>query len=123
MQVESCERCQRNNKKLQKQAGILHPIVVEPKLWHQVGMDLIGPLRETARGNKYIVTLTDYFPKWAEAVALPDKCAVGVAKFIYSVRNIVLLSLRFSQCIYHADHVLLWMPKYDHHRPGKGVLE
>ena len=52
-------------------------IVVEPYIWHQVGMDLISlSLRE----NKYIMTLTDYFSKWAEAAALPDKCAVGVAK-------------------------------------------
>ena len=31
-------------------------------------MDLIGPLPETPRGNKYIATLTGYFSKWAEAV-------------------------------------------------------
>ena len=48
-------------------------------------MDLIGPMPETPRGNKYIVTLTDYFSKWAEAAPLKDKGAVGVAKFIYSV--------------------------------------
>ena len=29
----------------------------------QVGIDLIGPLQETPRGNKYIVTLVDYFSK------------------------------------------------------------
>ena len=28
----------------------------------QLGMDMIGPLSETPRGNKYIVTLTDTFP-------------------------------------------------------------
>ena len=55
-------------------------------------MDLIGPLPETPRGNKYIVILTDYFSKWAEAAplqdktALEDKTALGVAKFIFSVR-------------------------------------
>lgn len=48
-------------------------------------MDLIGPMPETPRGNKYIITITDYFSKWAEAGALPDKSALGVAKFIYSV--------------------------------------
>ena len=83
--MESCEKCQRNNKKLHKQGGALHPIAVTPKIWRQVGMDLVGPLKETPRGNKYIVTLTDYFSKWAEAAPLPDKSAVGVAKFIYSV--------------------------------------
>ena len=48
-------------------------------------MDLIGPLPETPRGNKYIVILTDYFSKWAEAAPLQDKTALGVAKFIFSV--------------------------------------
>ncbi len=37
-----------------------------------MGMDLIGPLPETTRGNKYIVTVTDYFSKWAEAAPLPS---------------------------------------------------
>lgn len=54
-------------------------------MWKQVGADLIGPMPTTPRGNKYIITLTDYFSKWAEAAALPDKSAKGVAKFIYKV--------------------------------------
>ena len=33
-------------------------------------MDLVGPLPETPRGHKYIMTLTDYYTKWAEAAAL-----------------------------------------------------
>lgn len=52
-----------------------------------MGIDLIGPLPETARGNKYIVTLTDYFSKWAEAAPLSSKHAAGVATFIYSVSD------------------------------------
>ena len=47
-------------------------------------MNLIGPLTETPRGNKYIITLTDYFSKWAEATALPDKTADGVTRFMNS---------------------------------------
>lgn len=85
MQVRSCEKCQRNNHKLQKTSGTLHPIPVKAKVWSQVGMDLIGPMPETPRGNRYIVTLTDYFSKWAEAAPLADKTALGVAKFIFSV--------------------------------------
>lgn len=48
-------------------------------------MDIVGPLPETSCGNKYIVTLTDYFTKWAEASALPNKSAESVATFMYSV--------------------------------------
>ncbi len=55
-----------------KPASTLHPMPVKPKVWHTVGMDLIGLLTETPRGNKYVITLTDYFSKWAEAVPLPD---------------------------------------------------
>ena len=73
------------NKKLKTSTTELHPIPVKAQIWSQVGMDLIGPLTETPRSNKYIITLTDYFSKWAEAIALPDKSAFGVARFMYSV--------------------------------------
>ena len=56
-------------------------------------MDLIGPLHMTQRGNKFIVTLTDYFSKWAEAAPLTDKSALGIAKFIFSV------SYMYANCI------------------------
>ena len=51
----------------------------------QVGIDLIGLLPETPRGNKYIVTLVDYFSKWPEAEPLPNKSAKGVALFLYKM--------------------------------------
>ena len=86
LQVDTCGKCQKNKKKLQKSSGTLHPIAVKPQFWQQVGMDLVGPLNETPRENKYIVTLTDYFTKWVEAAAPPpDKCAASVAQFIYSM--------------------------------------
>ncbi len=52
-------------------------------------MDLIGPLTQTSHGNKYIITLTDYFSKWAEAAPLSDKTAGVVARFVYSVSNFI----------------------------------
>ena len=39
-----------------KASGVLHPIPVLPKIWCQVGIDLIGPMPETPRVNKYVVT-------------------------------------------------------------------
>ena len=85
IQIGSCENCQKNKHKLCKESGVLHPIPVAPQLWKQVGIDLIGPMPVTARGNKYIITLTDYFSKWAEAAPLLDKTALGIAKFVYTV--------------------------------------
>ena len=45
----------------------------------QVGIDLIDPLPKTPMGNRYIITLVDFFSKWPEAAPLPDKSAQCVA--------------------------------------------
>lgn len=49
------------------------------------GVDLVVPLPETVRGNKCIVTATDYFSKRPEAASFPDKTAVGMANFLFSL--------------------------------------
>lgn len=97
--VETCDVCQKVNDKFSKPPTKLRPIPIESEIWHQVwsqvknymllqfnlqvGIDLIGPLPLTKDGNKYIITMIDYFSKWPEAQALPNKCAQGVACFIY----------------------------------------
>ena len=43
---------------------------------------MIGPLPKTPKGNKYIITLVDYFSKWPEAEAVPDKSAKTVSVFL-----------------------------------------
>ena len=64
---------------------VLHPIPVHPEVWHMVGMDLIGPLKKTEDGHQYILTMTDYFSKYVEVVALPNKQAPTVAGGIFQV--------------------------------------
>ena len=49
------------------------------------GFIIVGSLPETPWGSKYIITATDYFSKWPEAAPLPDKTAVGVAEFLFSL--------------------------------------
>lgn len=48
-------------------------------------MDLIGPLPNTRRGNKYVITLVDYFSKGPEAAPPKDKFATGVALFLHDL--------------------------------------
>ena len=57
--VRKCPQCQKNNTNFIKTNAKLHPIPVQPKVWCQVGIDLIGPLPTTSKGNKYVVTLVD----------------------------------------------------------------
>ncbi len=47
-----------------------------------VAFDVIGPLPTTANGNRFILTVIDYFSKWAEAYALPNHKAEIVADCI-----------------------------------------
>ena len=83
-QIKCCDRCQRQQPLLKSQVPELHPIPVDAAVWCLVGMDLIGPLKKTSRGNQYVLTMTCYFSKWVEACAIPDKTAVSVASAIYS---------------------------------------
>lgn len=45
----------------------------------RIAIDILGPLPVTENGNEYVMVVTDYFTKWAEAFALPDHTALTVA--------------------------------------------
>lgn len=45
-------------------------------------LDYMGPLPETARGNRHILVMMDHFTKWCEAFATSDQKAVTVAKIL-----------------------------------------
>ena len=47
-------------------------------------MDLFGPCKTSDTGNKYVLTMTDAFTKYAEIVAIPNKEAVTVAYAIFT---------------------------------------
>src|SRR6266498_931223 len=46
--------------------------------YYQWGIDIVGPLTETSRGNKYIVVAIDYFTKYPKARALANANARNV---------------------------------------------
>ena len=78
--IKSCDQCQRRGKTKNKQE--LHSIpIYEP--FYRIGIDIVGPLPQTTKGNKYIVVAIDYFTKWPEARAIPEATAKEVTKFIY----------------------------------------
>lgn len=82
--VQSCDKCQRENR-LRKTPSVLHPIPVQGDPFSMVGLDLVGPLQETKKGNKYIAVLTDYLTKYVEVKALPSKNAEEICEFIIEV--------------------------------------
>jgi len=78
--VKTCDDCQRRGG-LQKN-NIIHPISAKAP-FQRIGIDIVGPLTITRRGNRYIVTAMDYFTKWPIAKALKEATAKAVSKFIY----------------------------------------
>jgi hypothetical protein len=75
---KECLICQQVKTGLGRKHAILKQLPVGFTL-ERVAADIIGPLPETKKGNKYILVIMDYFTKWAEAIALSDQTAVTVA--------------------------------------------
>jgi transposase InsO family protein len=46
----------------------------------RVAMDVLGPIKESKNGNKYILCITDHFSKFTKAIPMPDQTAERVAK-------------------------------------------
>eukprot|EP00731_Ephydatia_muelleri_P025614 Em0017g697a len=63
-------------------AKLRAPLQLDPAVrpLQRVAMDIMGPLPETSRGNKYILVIADYFTKWSEAYPIPNMEAITVAK-------------------------------------------
>ena len=78
--VQSCDSCQRFGRP--KRTEPLHTIPVGQP-FEQIGIDIVGPLPVTLRGNRYIVVAMDYLTKWPEAKPLTNATAEAVAQFIY----------------------------------------
>ena len=74
------------NPKMERERPELHPIPIRSP-WYHSGMDFIGPISPPSeKGNRYILTISDYFTKYAWAKALLTKEAVGVVAAMREVR-------------------------------------
>ena len=78
-----CDICQRQKKKLDKPE--LHPVLVKSP-WYHLGIDFVGLLSpQSDEGNRYILTVTDNYMKFAcaRAVSLKEAAVVVCAMDIF----------------------------------------
>lgn len=83
--INRCAYCQQA-KALRRAPIPLQPFTVPQGPWQIVGMDTIGPLPVTAKGNKYIAIMIDYFTRVAEHGVLAVQNSETLADtFIHNV--------------------------------------
>ena len=81
-QIAACDVCQRMNRKLTTGVPALNPVPVRAP-WYMIGIDFVGPLSpEADDGNSYILTISDNFTKWVEALPTSNKCAAALFKVL-----------------------------------------
>jgi hypothetical protein len=80
--IRKCESCQQFSGKMKNYAMPLQPISVEQP-FSQWGLDVVGPINPNSRkGHTYILTATDYFTKWPEAIELKMFDSEELIKFL-----------------------------------------
>lgn len=79
----NCETCHKH--RIQNSARTpLYKYPIIPKAFHQIHMDLIGPLPISFDGNKYIIVFVDRFTRYTVISPIKDKTAVSVAHALFN---------------------------------------
>jgi transposase InsO family protein len=79
--IKKCENCAQNKPPTRTPRAPLGNMATGAPM-DRLATDILGPLPETARGNKYILLVTDHFSKWVEIFPVPDQTAVTCARVI-----------------------------------------
>ena len=74
--ISECDACQRSATVLTETKKLV-PIKTNESM-ELIGVDLIGPLKETKDGNKYCLTITDLWSKWVAFYPIPNKSGISV---------------------------------------------
>ncbi|XP_068799027.1 protein NYNRIN-like [Struthio camelus] len=79
--VSNCLTCAANNPDAKTTKSLLgHQRISGP--WSKLQMEFIGPLPQTAQGNKYCLVITDNFTRWVEAFPARNNTASTTAKIL-----------------------------------------
>ena len=76
----ACESCAKSKTSPHMKKAPLSPDTIPSRPFERVAIDILGPLKETYHGNKYVLVVTCAFSRYPEAIALPDQQSPTVAK-------------------------------------------
>ena len=81
---KSCDICHRT-KVVPRPRWPMQPLPVIPIPFYMVGVDIVGPLKCTRQGNKYILVAIDYYTKYTEAIAMKNQEAETVVRALEDI--------------------------------------
>ena len=58
----------------------LHPMPPVDRVWEKIAMDIVGPVQESRKGNKFILVLSDYASRFVFTIPMKDQTARTVAQ-------------------------------------------
>eukprot|EP00833_Pecoramyces_ruminatium_P007356 jgi/Orpsp1_1/1181388/evm.model.c7180000077042.1 len=130
--VSLCKICQLNKSEPTKKLEQYSTPVEAPFV--RIGLDIIGPLKVTVRGNKYIIVCVDYFTKWVEAKPLDSTTAYDVTNFlieVFSRHGTPQLIITDNGVQFTADYTKIFLDLYDtyihfvstYHPESNGLVE
>ena len=79
--VAKCDICAANKSPTKNPRAPFGAIPVGAPL-DRLYTDILGPLPETPRSNRYVLVVTDHFTKWVEIFPVPDQTATTCANVI-----------------------------------------
>lgn len=79
--VASCPACRQRKGPGERPRAPLKPYNVGAP-WERVAVDIVSGLPRTARGNRYILVVLDYYTRWPEAFPIADTTADTVARVL-----------------------------------------
>lgn len=83
--VRSCDVCQRVGRGREKTKAPLKLVPIIGEIFTKVNIDLCGPLPESEKGHKYLLTLICLSSKYAEAIPLTDSGSLAVTDALLQI--------------------------------------
>lgn len=75
---KECNECQKAGKANRQKAPLIPlPVIEEP--FQRLAVDIVGPLKRTKKGHKWILTIMDFSTRYPEAIPLRRTDATSVA--------------------------------------------
>ena len=82
--INGCVLCKRRKTVLNANAGEFMQFVEPERPFSMLGVDFVGPFRESEHGNKYLLTATCFYSRWPIAVPVRDCTAETAAKALFA---------------------------------------